>query len=87
MSLSSIGAGIQGATGISTISTGAGLAYNSAQATWTAQGFDQNHHSFNCYKVENGWTFNYRNKNHIAHTLDEMMELMKAAMVAERIEK
>lgn len=44
-------------------------------------------HVFNCSKVENGWTFVYRNKTHIASSLDEMMELMKAAMVTERIEK
>ena len=48
---------------------------------------NEDQHIFNCQKVENGWTFTYRNKTHIASTVDEMMEQMKAAMVIERIEK
>ncbi len=47
----------------------------------------KDNHVFSCDKVENGWTFVYRNKTHIASTIDEMMEMMKAAMVVERIEK
>jgi hypothetical protein len=48
---------------------------------------NESNHIFSCNKVENGWTFTYRNKTHIASTVDEMMEQMKAAMVIERIEK
>lgn len=88
MSLSSIGAGVQGATGISTINTGAGLAYNSAQTQWQSHPmWDENNHQFNCNKVENGWTVQYRGKTFIASSLDDMMDQMKAAMVTERIEK
>lgn len=57
-------------------------------ATWTSQpAFSEDNHVFSCQKVENGWTFTYRSKTHIASTVDEMMEQMKAAMVIERIEK
>jgi len=44
-------------------------------------------HIFNCQKVENGWTLNYRSKQYIAADLDSLMDQMKAAMVMERIEK
>ena len=49
--------------------------------------FEENNHQFNCTKVENGWTVNYRGKTFIATTLEEMMDQMKAAMVTARIEK
>lgn len=56
--------------------------------TWLGQQLGgEDNHVFSCQKVENGWTFTYRNKTHIASTVDEMMEQMKAAMVVERIEK
>lgn len=56
--------------------------------TWLGQPIlNEGQHTFHCQKVENGWTFTYRNKTHIASTVDEMMEQMKAAMVIERIEK
>ena len=44
-------------------------------------------HNFTCEQVENGWTLNYRGKQYIATTLDELMDQMKAAMVVERINK
>lgn len=78
---------------------GAGMLGNAVQgvSNWnsssvTTQAYknpflDKDQHVFNCSKVENGWTFTYRNKTHIASTVDEMMEQMKAAMVVERIEK
>lgn len=69
--------GHQGITSTSTIST------NAYQPPF----LDKDQHVFNCSKVENGWTFTYRSKTHIASTVDEMMEQMKAAMVVERIEK
>lgn len=57
-------------------------------ATWSSHPmWDENHHQFNCNKVENGWTVQYRGKTFIASSLDEMMDQMKAAMVTERIEK
>lgn len=56
--------------------------------TWLGQQLGgEDNHVFSCQKVENGWTFTYRSKTHIASTVDEMMEQMKAAMVIERIEK
>jgi len=73
---------------------GAGVAgissWNSSSVTTNAYQppfLDKDQHVFNCTKVENGWTFTYRSKTHIASTVDEMMEQMKAAMVVERIEK
>lgn len=69
--------GHQGMTSTGTISTSA----------YKNPFLDKDQHVFNCSKVENGWTFTYRNKTHIASTVDEMMEQMKAAMVVERIEK
>lgn len=70
--------GHQGITSSGTIST------NAYQNPFTPS---KDNHVFSCDKVENGWTFVYRNKTHIASTVDEMMEMMKAAMVVERIEK
>lgn len=81
-----LGTAVQG-TGI--ISTGTGITMANP-TTWTGTAgyqWDANQHQFNCNKTENGWVFNYRNKSYIASTIDEMMELMKAAMVAERIDK
>ena len=69
-----------GATGITSSNT---ISTNAYQHPF----LDKDQHVFNCTKVENGWTFTYRSKTHIATTLDEMMEQMKAAMVVERIEK
>lgn len=86
MSLSSIGAGIIGHQN----AINSGYAAQQAASPWSAQAIQQwekDIHNFQCTKVENGWTFMYRNKTHIASTVDEMMEQMKAAMVVERIEK
>lgn len=47
--------------------------------------FQEGQHIFNCQKVENGWTLQYRSKQYIAATLDELMDQMKAAMVTERL--
>ena len=44
-------------------------------------------HTFTCEQVENGWTLTYRGKSYIAADIDSLMEQMRAAMVAERIEK
>jgi len=49
--------------------------------------FQEGQHIFNCQKVENGWTLQYRSKQYIAADLDSLMDQMKAAMVMERIEK
>lgn len=49
--------------------------------------WNEDMHNFQCQKVENGWTLNYRNKQYIAADLDSLMDQMKAAMVMERIEK
>lgn len=91
MALGSIGAGVAGHQN----AINSGYAAQNAAATGTFLGgpmtsypmMDENNHIFSCNKVENGWTFTYRNKTHIASTVDEMMEMMKAAMVVERIEK
>lgn len=79
-----VGAGMLGSAvqGITT-STNA-ISTNAYQAPFIV---NKDNHVFSCDKVENGWTFTYRSKTHIATTLDEMMEQMKAAMVVERIEK
>lgn len=69
-----------GSTGITTTGTISTQAFQNPFV-------NKDNHVFSCDKVENGWTFVYRNKTHIASSLDEMMELMKAAMVTERIEK
>lgn len=47
--------------------------------------FQEGQHTFHCQKVENGWTLQYRNKQYIAATLDELVDQMKAAMVTERL--
>lgn len=65
---------------------------NVATATGTSTMFGQplwneGQHVFDCQKVENGWTLNYRRKNYIAADLDSLMDQMKAAMVMDRIEK
>ena len=61
---------------------------NTANTNWTSQPmFNADQHIFNCQKVENGWTLEYRNKRFIAADLDSLMDQMKAAMVMERIEK
>lgn len=79
---------MQGATGVSTINTGAGLAYNNPANQWNSQPmWNDDNHQFSCNKVENGWTVMYRGKTFIASSLDEMMDQMKAAMVTERIQK
>lgn len=80
-----------------TINSGAGMlgnavglgsiGVNTAGSQYMNPAWDEKHHQFNCYKVENGWTLNYRNKNYIAATLEELMDQMKAAMVTERMEK
>ena len=57
-------------------------------STWLGQPImNEGQHIFNCQKVENGWTLNYRNKQYIAADLDSLMDQIKAAMVMERIEK
>lgn len=61
-----------------------------ASTTWTGISQPQwgaDNHQFNCQKVENGWTLNYRGKNYIAADLDSLMDQIKAAMVLDRIEK
>ena len=68
----------------STVTTGT---VNMGGAMTSYPMMNEANHIFSCTKVENGWTFTYRNKTHIASTVDEMMEQMKAAMVVERIEK
>lgn len=88
--LGAAGAGIIGHQ--NTINSGyaAQQATTGAYMSGTMMGYpvtDENQHVFNCTKVENGWTFTYRSKTHIATNIDEMMEQMKAAMVSERISK
>lgn len=56
--------------------------WNTIGSQWSAD-----NHQFNCQKVENGWTLNYRGKNYIAADLDSLMDQIKAAMVLDRIEK
>ena len=63
---------------------------NGANTTWTGISqpmWSADNHQFNCQKVENGWTLNYRGKNYIAADLDSLMDQIKAAMVLDRIEK
>lgn len=78
-----VGLGLGGLVGQQGITTSGTISTNAYQNPF----LDKDQHVFNCSKVENGWTFTYRNKTHIASTVDEMMEMMKAAMVVERIEK
>lgn len=84
MNAGMLGSAVQGvslgSTGITTTGTISPQAYQNPFV-------NKDNHVFSCDKVENGWTFVYRNKTHIASTVDEMMEMMKAAMVVERIEK
>lgn len=83
-SLGMLGSAVQGvslgSTGITSSNTISTNAYANPFST-------TDNHIFNCTKVENGWTFTYRNKTHIASTVDEMMDQMKAAMVVDRIDK
>ena len=67
-----------GSMGISNATTGVSSIFG--QPLW-----NEGMHQFNCLKVENGWTLNYRNKQYIAADLDSLMDQMKAAMVTERI--
>lgn len=49
--------------------------------------WNENQHDFNCQKVENGWTFQYRSKTYICTDVDDMMDKIKTAMVLDRIDK
>ena len=94
MSMGGLGAGISAASNAYnssiTQAVGAtGIVSSGTQATWLGQPpiWNENMHQFNCQKVENGWTLEYRNKQYIAADLDSLMDQIKAAMVMERIEK
>lgn len=79
---SSVTAGTGVSMGSIGISTGATGITQFGQPLWNPE-----QHIFNCQKVENGWTLEYRNKRFIAADLDSLMDQMKAAMVMERIDK
>ena len=88
-----IGAGIAGASnaynssitqavGTNTI----GISNGTTPSTWLGQPiWNEATHNFQCQKVENGWTFIYRNKQYIAADIDSLMDQMKAAMVLDRM--
>lgn len=68
--------------------TGTTMLGAATTGTWLGQTLHvEGQHTFNCQKVENGWTLNYRNKQYIAADLDSLMEQMKTAMVIDRIDK
>jgi hypothetical protein len=67
---------------VTTQSAGTGTITQFGQPIW-----NEDNHIFNCQKVENGWTLQYRSKQYIAADLDSLMDQMKAAMVMERIDK
>lgn len=85
MSLSSIGAGVS-AGAVGQITAQNTISTSPYQFSPTPM-WNEDNHIFNCHKVENGWTLEYRNKRFIAADLDSLMDQMKAAMVMERIDK
>ena len=75
-------------TQMANAATASGVLSTNTNATWLGQPiYNEGMHQFNCQKVENGWTLNYRGKNYIAADIDSLMDQMKAAMVMDRIEK
>ena len=83
-SLGMLGSAVQG---VSLGSTGITSSNTIPSNAYANPFLNKDQHIFDCQKVENGWIFAYKGKTHIASTVDEMMEQMKAAMIVERIEK